>query len=185
VELQIMRQERNYLLSGDPRTVAEALDYDYQQWIERVTSGITLNYSPLADLTNRFTVGYDYAQQEGRNLLPQGFWELPEGALTSDVFQQRTLTFDYVGSYRFGITGDVASTFSWGGQAIGEDQRRNIAFGQNFPGAAEPTVSSGSIRIGEEEREKVWNAGFFFQNVFDISNKYFVTLGVRVDGNSA
>src|SRR4029450_2025862 len=30
-----------------------------------------------------------------------------------------------------------------------------------------------------------WNAGFFFQNIFDIHNRYFVTVGMRVDGNSA
>jgi hypothetical protein len=41
------------------------------------------------------------------------------------------------------------------------------------------------VRLAEENREKVWNAGFFFQNVFDIDNKYFLTAGVRVDGNSA
>ena len=31
----------------------------------------------------------------------------------------------------------------------------------------------------------MWNAGFFLQNVFDISDRYFLTLGARVDGNSA
>lgn len=185
IELQIMRQERNYFSNGDPRVVAQALDYDHQQWIERVTTGLTLNYSPMADLTNRFTLGYDYNQQEGRNLMPQGFWELPEGSLVADVFQNRMLTLDYVGTYRFPITNDIASNFSWGGQAIGRDQRQVIAHGLNFPGAVEPTVSSAATRRSEEEREKVWNAGFFFQNVFDISDKYFVTLGVRVDGNSA
>jgi hypothetical protein len=84
--------------------VADALDYDYQQWIERMTSGVTFNYTPLADLTNRFTVGYDYAQQEVRNLMPFGFWEFPDGSLSADVFQKRLLTFDYVGTYRFGLT---------------------------------------------------------------------------------
>ncbi|TVR53874.1 MAG: hypothetical protein EA421_09765 [Gemmatimonadales bacterium] len=185
IELQIMRQERNYFSNGDPRIVADALDYDYQQWLERMTSGVTFNYTPLADLTNRFTVGYDYAQQEVRNLMPFGFWEFPDGSLSADVFQKRLLTFDYVGTYRFGLTDALRSNFSWGGQAIGSDTRRVIGVGQIFPGAAEPTVSSGANRRSEEDREKVWNAGFFFQNVLDLSDKYFLTLGLRVDGNSA
>jgi TonB-dependent starch-binding outer membrane protein SusC len=42
-----------------------------------------------------------------------------------------------------------------------------------------------AITLGFEEREKVWNAGFFLQNVFDFSDKYFLTLGGRVDGHSA
>jgi TonB-dependent starch-binding outer membrane protein SusC len=185
IELQVMRGDQNYFQNGDPRVVSQALDYDHQQWIERVTTGMTVNYSPIDDLTNRFTVGYDYNQQEGRNLMPQGFWELPQGSVVNDIFQRRMLTFDYVGTYSFPITEAINSNFSWGGQAIGNDLRRTTAHGMNFPGAAQPTVSSAAIRRSEEEREKVWNAGFFFQNVFGIEDKYFVTLGMRVDGNSA
>jgi TonB-linked SusC/RagA family outer membrane protein len=185
IELQVMRQERNYFSNGDPRVISQALDYDFQLWVERVTTGLTLSYSPLTSLTNRFTMGYDHNQQEARNLMPVGFWELPQGSLTSDVFQKRVLTFDYVGSYAFGLTEAMRSTFSWGGQAIGNDLRQVTGSGQNFPGALEPTLSSAAVRLSEENREKVWNAGFFFQNVFDISNKYFLTGGLRVDGNSA
>ena len=185
IELQTMRQERNYFSSGDPRIISQALDYDFQLWIERVTTGMTLSYNPVTDLTNRLTIGYDHSQQEARNLMPIGFWELPEGSLTSDVFQKRLLTFDYTGAYRFGLGETIRSTFSWGGQAVGNDLRQVTAAGQNFPGAVEPTVTSAAVRIAEESRERVWNAGFFFQNVFDIADKYFLTAGVRVDGNSA
>ncbi len=185
IELQVMRQERNYMGGPDPRTIAQALDYDFQTWVERFTSGLTLNYNPVADLTNRFTLGYDYSQQEGRNLMPIGFWELPQGSLTDNVFQKRTLTFDYVGTYSFGLPAGLRSNFSWGGQAIGSDERQVIGSGQNFPGAVEPTLSSAAVRISEENRQKVWNAGFFLQNVFDIADRYFITAGLRVDGNSA
>ena len=185
IELQIMRQERNYFSNGDPRAVAQALDYDFQNRVQRLTTGLTATYTPLTDLTNRFTVGYDHSQQEGRNLMPIGFWELPEGSLTTDVFQKELLTFDYVGTYRFDLTDAVASNFSWGGQAVGNELRRVVGSGQNFPGAVEPTLTSAAVRLSQEDREKVWNAGFFFQNVFDIANKYFLTAGVRVDGNSA
>src|SRR5690606_6857437 len=77
------------------------------------------------------------------------------------------------------------SSFSWGGQAVGDDEHHVQGQGQNFPGAVDPTVSSGALQRASESREKVWNAGFFLQNVFDISNKYFITAGLRVDGNSA
>lgn len=185
IELQTFRQERNYFSNGDPREIAKVLEYDYEQWIERLTTGLTLNYDPVPALTNRFTVGYDYAQQEARNLLNFGYWELPEGSVVNDTYQNRVLTFDYVGTYAFDLTATLKSNFSWGGQAVGNDTRRVQARGVNFPGAAVPTVSSGAIKLSEESRQKVWNAGFFLQNVFDISNRYFVTAGVRVDGNSA
>jgi hypothetical protein len=180
-----MRQERNYFTNGHPLVVAQALGYDYQQWIERLTTGATIDYSPIPSLSNRFTVGYDYAQQEARNLMRFGYWEWPEGSLVADVFQKRLLTVDYVANYRFSITDRIRSTFSGGAQAVSNELRRVIALGQKFPGVAEPTVASAAVQRATEEREKVWNAGFFFQNVLDIADRYFITAGVRIDGNSA
>ena len=185
VTLNAFRAERNYAGSADPRRFASVLDYDAQQSIERFNTGVTVVYTPLADLTNRFTVGYDFTQQEGRNLRPFGFEQFPEGSLTNDTWQNRIITLDYVGTYAFGLTEGIRSSFSWGGQAVGDEARRLQGYGENFPGAAEPTISSASLSFAQESRQKVWNAGFFFQNVFDISNKYFITAGLRVDGNSA
>ena len=185
IELQTFRQERNYFANGDPRVIAQIMDYVYDQTIERLTTGMTLTYSPLASLTNRFTVGYDHVQNEVRNLIPFTYWEFPEGAIVAAVFQKRLLTFDYVSNLRFSLTDNINSNFSIGGQAIGDTEHRVQAQGENFPGAEEPTVSSGAVQRASESREKVWNAGFFVQNVLDIGNKYFITAGLRVDGNSA
>jgi hypothetical protein len=185
LELQSFRQERNYFANGDPRVIAEILDYDYETTIERLTTGATATYSPLANLTNRFTIGYDHIQRDGLNQMPFNYWELPEGMTVANVYQRRLLTFDYVSTFRFGLTQNISSNFSWGGQAIGDDEHRVHAQGENFPGAVEPTVSSGALQRASEDRQKVWNAGFFLQNVFDIKNRYFVTAGLRVDGNSA
>ena len=60
--------------------------------VEGLTTGLTINYNPIANLSNRLTVGYDYRQQEARNLMPIGFWEFPQGSITTDVFQKRLLT---------------------------------------------------------------------------------------------
>ena len=185
IQLNAFRQERNYVGSADPREIGKLLEYEFDQRNERLNSGITLTYTPQAQLTNRFTFGYDYSNQEGENQRNFGFFLKPLGSRTNDTFQRRVLTFDYVGTYTLPVTSTINSNFSWGGQAIGDSQVRLRLLGEDFPGAAEPTVSSAAIKVAEEDREKVWNAGFFVQNVFDISNKYFVTGGIRVDGNSA
>jgi outer membrane receptor protein involved in Fe transport len=185
ITLNAFRQERNYWSLEDPRVIAELVDYDAQQTNENLTTGLTLSYAPIPALTNRFTAGYDFVSQEGRNIRPFGFYQFQRGSATNDTFQNRLMTFDYVGSYAFDLTQTVGSTFSWGGQAVGNEERAIRGYGENFPGATEPTVSSGAFTFAEEERERVWNAGFFFQNVFDVSDKYFLTAGVRVDGNSA
>jgi outer membrane receptor for ferrienterochelin and colicin len=41
------------------------------------------------------------------------------------------------------------------------------------------------VFFGSEDRIRVINAGVFVQSVFDVANRYFLTLGMRVDGNSA
>ena len=185
LELNAFRQNANYFGDGNPLVIASVLDWELVQTNERFTTGGTVTYSPIAELTNRFTIGYDYSIQDSRNHRPFGFNGFPEGALTTQKWTNRVLTFDYVGTFRFPITDDINNSFSWGGQAIGDETHNLTGFGRNFPGATEPTVTTAASVQSWEERERVWNAGFFFQNVFDISNKYFLTMGLRVDGNSA
>ena len=176
----------NYFNSEDPDVLAAALfTQKYKQQIERFTTGGTVTYSPMANMTHRMTVGYDNSQQEIRGERPFGFSRFARGSIYNDTWQNRLLTLDYVGTYNFGVVGDVRSSFSWGGQAIGEEELRLNGYGETLPPGAEPTVSSAATLIAYEDRSKIWNAGFFFQNVFDISNRYFITVGTRVDGNSA
>jgi TonB-dependent starch-binding outer membrane protein SusC len=183
--LNVIRRETNYFGTNDPEVVSQLFVQDFQNEIERFTTGGTVTYSPTGNLTNRFTIGYDYNQQLQRHLRPFGFIMTPQGILHVDKWENRLLTFDYVGTYRFSLTDDIRSSFSWGGQAVGDDEQRVEAYAEDFPGAAAPTVNSGAINMGFEERQKVWNAGFFLQNMFDIRDKYFITAGFRVDGNSA
>ena len=50
---------RNYFGDGSYETVKVILDYDFQDRVERFTTGGTMTFSPVADLTNRLTIGYD------------------------------------------------------------------------------------------------------------------------------
>ena len=184
ITLNAFRQERNYFASGDPDVLNVLMDQKLDEAVERFTTGVTVSYEPISGLTNRFVLGYDWSQREHRNLRPFGWNQVPEGSLLNNTFQNRVVSLDYVGSYVFEFGNAIRSNFSWGGQATGDDDRLLEGFGENFPGAANPTISSAAARIAFEERAKIWNAGFFFQNVLDISNKYFLTVGVRVDGNS-
>jgi outer membrane receptor protein involved in Fe transport len=182
----VYRGEANYFGTDDIATVTRRVfDFDLQMALQRFTTGATVTYSPLANLTNRFTIGYDWIQQDGRNLRPFGFESRKRGALLNQHWQNELLTFDYVGTYSLNLTDDLRSSISWGGQAVGDEEHTVEAWGEDFPGAVEPTVSSAAFTLGFEERQKVWNAGVFFQNVFDFKNKYFFTVGARVDGNSA
>ena len=181
----VFRGDANYLSDGSYEAVSVILDFDIQDRIERFTTGGTVTYSPLANLTNRLTIGYDFTTQEQRQVRPFGFPLLPEGAILNHTFQNRLLNFDYVGTIRFGLTSELRSSLSWGGQAVGDEDRTLRSWGLDFPGAGEPTISSSAQTTAWEERQRVWNSGFFLQNVFDLKNRYFLTVGFRVDGNSA
>ena len=185
ITLNAFRAERNYFGTGDPAVLNLLMDQDLNEDIERLTTGATITYQPLERMTNRFTVGYDWSSREHRNLRPYAWRQVPEGSLLNNTFQNRVLSFDYVGTYTFALTSTIGSSFSWGGQAIGDDDRNVEGFGENFPGAADPTLNSAALTQAFETRSKIWNAGFFFQNVFDVADRYFITLGTRVDGNSA
>jgi outer membrane cobalamin receptor len=185
LQLNVFRQNQNYFANRDTAIINQMLTQELTQQAERFTSGGTITYSPAASFTNRFTIGYDHSSQENRHIRPFGFPPHPEGTAFNSTFHRRLLTFDYVGSYSFNVSSSIRSTFSWGGQSVGNETRRVEGYGWGFPGAVFPTVNSASSTLGYEEREKTWNAGFFLQNVFDVANKYFITLGMRADGNSA
>jgi hypothetical protein len=96
-----------------------------------------------------------------------------------------TLTADYVGNLEYRLSESLEGTFSLGGQSIAEERVRTFAFGRDFAGPGEPTVGTAAAFLADETRVRVINAGFFFQNVFKLSERYFLTGGVRIDGNSA
>jgi outer membrane receptor protein involved in Fe transport len=185
ITLNAMRGEIGYFGVYDIDLISQLLDYDIQTKIERFTLGGTATYSPLASLSNRFTVGYDFSQRAEDNLRPFGFALWPEGALYVTNWENRLLTFDYVGTYSHEVLAGLRTSFSWGGQAVSEDTHNYIGWARDFPGAKAPTLSSASQREAGESEQRIWNAGLFAQNVFDVGNRLFLTLGLRVDGNSA
>src|SRR5690606_33662539 len=134
---------------------------------------------------NRITVGYDQAHWEGRNVRRFGYIIYPGGALGVTRWANETLSVDYVGSYAFSLPGDLRNTVAWGAQSIAEDRSAVEGWSEGFPGAGEPTLPSGADTRSYESREQVITAGVFGQTVFGFRDRYFLTLGMRVDGNSA
>ncbi len=183
--LNVYRAERNYRSTSDPMVLDSLLNQSIGTEINRLITGGTVYYTPWPWFNNRVTIGYDFAQQENRNLRPFGFVSAPEGRLLDEQIKFTTLTADYVGNMNYRLTDDVVATFSFGGQSITTERIGTFAWGRGFPGPGEPTVSNASTFIAREDRLRVVNAGFFFQNVFKLRDRYFLTGGARFDGNSA
>lgn len=185
ITLNAFRQERNYFSNGDPAVVRQVLSYEINTWIDRFTTGATAEFQPNDQFSNKFTVGYDLATQENRNKRPYGFVVAPLGVVSDQFSRNHTLTLDYVGSYRVDLPKEISTTLSFGGQSVTTGTVTATATGYNLPGPGDPTVSNASTKLAEETRTRLVNAGFFGQILLNLRDRYFVTVGGRVDGNSA
>ena len=184
VTLNVMRAERNYFGDSDPNNLRQLLNQEIKTEINHLVTGTTVNYTPVSWFSNRFTLGYDLAQQENRNLRPFGFVRARRGILSDEQIKYQTLTADYAANINFTISSSLRSTFSFGGQSVTEEVIRTTAYGQDFPGPGVPTVSSAALYIAREDRIRTLNAGFFVQDLLAWQDKYFLTVGARFDGNS-
>ena len=183
--LNAFRRDRNYASNDRPEIVELMLNQELTSDIDHLITGGTANWSPSVNFTNKFTVGFDLAQIENRNLRPFGFILAPTGIISSRRNSYQNLTFDYSGSFVQALRSGLRGTLSWGGQWVTTDNRATSAYGENFPGPGKPIVSSGGTTLGFEERTRVINGGFFGQVLLDVKDRYFLTVGGRVDGNSA
>jgi len=183
--LNAFRRDRNYASSETREAIDPLLNQEITTQIEHLITGMTATWTPRVDFTHRFTVGYDLATQNNRNLRPFGFGLAPAGILADRRHRFSTLTGDYVGTYAMRLTEALRSSVSWGGQMVTTETEETGAYGENFPGPGKPVVDAAGTTLGFESRQRVINAGFFLQGLFDIRDRYFLTVGIRVDGNSA
>jgi len=183
--LNAFRRERNYMGNMNPDTISLVLDYDIRTRIDRYTLGATAGYDPGGAFNTKVTVGYDLADQDNRQLRPYGFRLLPTGKLYSALRNYSTLTADVVANYRLNLGEANNVTLSAGGQSITTEQRTIQGEGTDFAGPGDPDLDAGANRLSWESRIREVNAGFFGQALFNMKDRYFLTAGIRVDGNSA
>lgn len=149
-------------------------------------SGFTVQYNPTDQLSNRFAVGYDYTDIDYRFVRAFGNLRSPEGFLDDATTNHTKVSIDYAGSFRNNFGDDIVSTFSWGGQVFRDKNRRTLLSVESFAGPGFPTIETGSTLTGrDDEQFSQTSAGFFFQEVLGWQDRFFLTGGLRVDGNSA
>ncbi len=175
----------NYIGSADVADLTRLLEYKILTEMDRVVSGLTATWAPSSNLSNRVTFGMDRISSDLYNERPFNYINAPQGDISDEVWVNRVLTADYLGTLDFNITSSLDSRLSWGGQWVDNDERSVASRGDGLPGPGETTVESAAHTYGYQKRQRVVNGGFFLQDLLSLKDRYFLTVGARVDGNSA
>lgn len=199
IMMSAIRGPRNYMAGRrDQETLRLLLNGEsYANKIIRATTGITFNYTPGSDFTHRLTVGYDFSQDDHFNaqdycwLCPIGIMSdfsdyRLEGQVRRGMAQNGIWSIDYVGTLGYDLSDNIRNTMSFGMQGVQNELETSEVVGETFPGPGDYTLSSAAVRQSvTQNRLRVITGGFFAQNMIALSDRYFLTMGARIDGNSA
>ncbi|MHB1193547.1 MAG: SusC/RagA family TonB-linked outer membrane protein [Longimicrobiales bacterium] len=162
---------------------------DANNWTraDRFTTGVTIQHDATENLTNRLSVGWDFNQVNNRRWQEWGAILTPLGNYNNNITSHQKLSIDYAGTFSKPINDNISSAFSWGGQLFRDNHRYTSVTANDFAGPGIPTLSSGGRAPGQPADNPFiqTNAGIFLQEVLGYKDLLFLTLGLRVDGNSA
>jgi TonB-dependent SusC/RagA subfamily outer membrane receptor len=185
VTLNAFRRDRNYFASANADTIRRVYEQQLNQMINRTILGTTLTWTPILKLSSRLTIGYDNAALDNRNVRPYGFPAVPLGVIQDQRWSSSTLSTDWVNSYELNPMSDLRIQASAGTQYVTSAVSDVVGYSENFPAPTEATVASGAIKNADENRATVVTGGVFGQALVGYKDRYFVTIGARIDGNSA
>jgi hypothetical protein len=145
-----------------------------------------MNWAPITGMNHKFTIGYDDARLEEKFVHPFGYIVDRPGSIGLQNTSSRSLSTDYVLSQQITLLSSLKATVSAGGQLVQRNTSNTALAGNGLPGPGVHTVSSASTLLAPDvDEERVITGGFLFQNMFAFKDRYFLTAGVRIDGNSA
>jgi len=184
VTLNAFRQNRNYFGNANADTIKLVYGQQLTSNIDRLLLGATTTWTPFERFSSRLVVGFDRSAIENRNVRPYGFPGAVLGIIQNQVWSNKIISLDWANNYEI-TKGDFKATLSAGSQYVNSVVGDVVAYSENYPAPTNPTVASGSLRNADENRLKNITGGAFSQALFGFKDKYFVTVGARVDGNSA
>ncbi|RMH16188.1 MAG: hypothetical protein D6701_09210, partial [Gemmatimonadetes bacterium] len=181
--LNLFRGPRGYTPNNNDSL---PLEMQLHQTTDHFTTGVTTIWTPAPGITNRLSAGLDWSEADYEEELPFQYFRDLEGSREDDRARVRNFTLDYSGNWETDLTADVSSRFTWGGQIFDEDIVVLNGFGEDFAGpGAKVITSAAQTEVFSERRLRETTGGFFFQERLGWKDRAFVTLGLRVDGNSA
>jgi outer membrane receptor protein involved in Fe transport len=198
IMMSAIRGPQNYMAGRrDREALLLLLEKKYDNAILRSINGVTMTYTPGTDFTHRLSVGFDYSNEDIVLDGPFGYLNplnirsdfsdyIDRGQLRRNYAVSTVTSVDYVGTLGFDLRDNLRNTVSFGMQGVQNHVENAEYLGHSFPGPGDWTLSSAAVRqTMTQNKLRVITGGFFGQSQFGLLDRYFLTLGVRLDGNSA
>jgi len=174
------------------RSFVQESYYEYEDWqeINRFTTSLQANYTPISWWVNRITVGLDVVAEDNRRLLensPIVQLQSPTtlGYLSVDKRDVSSSTFDYSGTIQLGVTPDISSRTSYGMQYYNRKTSLVGAYGNDFALPGLRSIQAAARTSSYETYFQTATLGFFVEEQLGYKDRMFLTLGARADDNSA
>ena len=156
----------------DNRLISAKLDY---KWTDNIRSSLQLGLNDVLIRTTRFV------PKGGANPASPS-----KGARDRWHREKDIVTLDFKTNINHNISDRLVSSTVIGAQSFNEVTNQQQVSVNNFPSAALSTLRGGSsVSNVDEYEETVINAGVFIQEQLALDDRLFLTLGMRMDGNSA
>lgn len=172
-------------------TVNETLQITTEQDVSHFFSSAAVSYQPLESLSLDATVGLDFANQKDTQQWPYDY--NMDSKASTDTLGARylgnrsntELTYDVKGTHDVGLGDRFSSKLVVGSQGFLSQNSVDEESGTIFAGPDLEVVSATAQRNAEEAFSEVVSLGFFAQEQVGYNDWVFVTVGGRLDANSA
>ena len=172
-------------------TVDETLQIAIDTEVQNYNGSLGINYYPTDWIKIDGTFGLNYSSQSSTRFQPFS-WNIdgfsgnnPLGQLSADTRNFLAQTAELKISLNNTIGSSITSNLILGGQYVAQEEKVLGAQGTQFPGPGFEVTSAAGIQSVFEFFTENITAGVFAQEQIGINDVMFVTLGARLDANSA
>lgn len=158
----------------------------------RATTTMAATYIPVPWLTNRLTLGADYASDDQAEFNPKNdsTWyggQNDAGNMRRAARGAERYTFDYLGNIRrtYGDRAQWEGNLSFGMQVVSTKNSSTSASGIGFVTNANNAIGSAATTTGSSSFTEQKELGYLSQLQVGYQNRAFLQMAVRIDKNSA
>jgi len=174
---------------GQDYTVAGALTWNSEEVTDNRLISAKIDYKWNDNIRSSFQLGLNDVLVRTTRFVPKGGANPAspsKGARDRWHREKDILTIDFKTNANYNISERLVSSTVIGAQSFTEVTNQQQVSVSNFPAAALSTLRGGSsVTNVDEFEETVINAGVFFQEQLGLDDRLFLTVGMRMDGNSA